>query len=142
MQKYNECIYFSIVPNLYYKNDEPNLCETTLRAIVHKNKYLRNMFTISLDIDISENNFIKSLPTPYRFIGSNINCVTEKSLSRIVSFLSQSLLTSTSKYFTVSIFYFTKSPIFIINQTLFCFILYFVFNKFIYRSYFMRFFRI
>lgn len=60
------------------------------------------MFTISLDVDINENNFFKSLPTPYSLISTQVNYVTEKSLSRIVNYLSQSLLTSTSKYFTVS----------------------------------------
>lgn len=61
------------------------------------------MFNISLNVDVNENNFIKSLSTPFNHIGSDVNNATEKSLSRIVNYLSQSLLTSTSKYFTVSI---------------------------------------
>lgn len=106
-----------LIPKLFFPLDKPQQDAATVKGVGYSEQFLSEIVAPSSDYNgsytILQHANINSLPSPfnvcfpYPLSGKSHGCYhhnIDTALSRVVCLLSQSLLTSASKYLTVSMF--------------------------------------
>lgn len=107
-----------LIPKLFFPLDQPQQDAATVKGVGYSEQFLCEIVAPSSDCNGSytflQHANINSLPGPfnvcfpYLLSGNSQGCYhrnIDTALSRVVCLLSQSLLTSASKYLTVSVFF-------------------------------------
>jgi len=108
-----------LIPKLFFPLDQPQQDAATVKGVGYSEQFLSEIVAPSSDCNgsytVLQHANISSLPGPfnvcfpYPLSGNSHSCYhrnIDTALSRVVCLLSQSLLTSASKYLTVSVFSF------------------------------------